>query len=48
MELFIALWENEIIAVDREAIDTGFLITFSIGGERRHILQLLDDKYIQS
>ena len=28
MELFIALWENEIIA--GEAIDTDFLITFSI------------------
>ena len=30
MELFIALWENEIIAVDREVIDTDFLIIFSI------------------
>ena len=28
MELFIALWENEIIAVDREAIDTDFFNNF--------------------
>ena len=29
---------NEIIAVDREAIDTGFLITFSIGrGKKAYI-----------
>ena len=38
MELCIALLENEIIAVDREAIDTGFLITFSIGrGKKAYI-----------